>query len=73
MEHHLPSGYTLTIKDNEVGGRSYYSDEVGNGILVWDTALVDKKTLLAAIKLEERLNDRRATNKQTPSTDQTQT
>lgn len=50
----LPSGYTLFVKDNEAGGRTYYSDEVGCGVIVWDTVLVNEDTLLAAILEEKR-------------------
>ncbi len=35
----LPNGCSLYVEDNEAGGRIYYSDEIGSGILVWDTAL----------------------------------
>lgn len=51
----LPNGCTLYIADNEVGGRRYMSDEVGGGVVVWDTAVVDASTLLAAIVTEESL------------------
>ena len=51
----LPNGCTLYWEENEVGGRSYYSDEIGCGVSVWDTCLVDKSTLLAAIVQEETL------------------
>lgn len=52
----LPNGCSLFMKENEVGGRVYYSDEVGGGVGIWDTALVDKSTLLAAIVEEEKIN-----------------
>lgn len=52
----LPNGCTLYSRPNGVGGTVYYSDEVGGGVLVWDTSLVDDFTLLAAI-LEEKKND----------------
>lgn len=51
----LPNGYTLYWKDNGIGGRTYYSDEIGNGILVWDTCLVDMSTLTEAINRETEL------------------
>ena len=65
----LPNGCTLYWKETVVGGREYFSDEIGGGCHVWDTALIDQSTLLAAIvqeqtfqKLEqvikERLNKR---------------
>jgi len=45
----LPNGCTLYWKVNEVGGITYSSDEVGGGVLVWNTILVDEGTLLAAM------------------------
>jgi len=50
----LPNGCSLYFSKNMVSGRSYYSDESG-GVLVWDTATVDKSTLLAAIVQEETI------------------
>uniref|UniRef100_A0A6M3LM09 Uncharacterized protein n=1 Tax=viral metagenome TaxID=1070528 RepID=A0A6M3LM09_9ZZZZ len=49
----LPNGCTLYWEDNEVGGRIYFSDEVGGGVFVWDTSLICASTLLAAIVMEE--------------------
>ena len=48
----LPNGCHLYWKINEVGGRTYYSDEVGGGVGVWDTCLVQDSTLLAALTQE---------------------
>jgi hypothetical protein len=45
----LPNGCTLYWKINEVGGIDYLSDEVGGGVPVWNTALVDVSTLTAAM------------------------
>lgn len=42
-------GTSLYVRDNEAGGQSYYSDEVGCGVLVWDTALVSARTVEAAL------------------------
>ena len=53
--HGLPNSCTLYWKQNEAGGRTYYSDEIGGGVMVWDTALVSRSTLLAALVQEERL------------------
>lgn len=50
---HAP-GLTLFRHHNDVGGYTYYSDEVGGGVFVWDTCLVDPRTLRAAIAVEER-------------------
>lgn len=49
----LPNGYELLVRDDEVGGREYWSTEVG-GICVWQGSLVDESTLLAAITEEHR-------------------
>lgn len=51
----LPNGCTLHWRDNGAGGREYYSDEVGGGVFVWDTCLVSRDTLLAAIVNEAGL------------------
>jgi hypothetical protein len=48
----LPNGCTLYWKANEVGGRTYYTDEIPCGVMVWDTALTDESTLLAALTQE---------------------
>jgi len=47
----LPNGCTLYWKETDQG-REYFSDEVGGGVFVWNTALVDDSTLLAAIVKE---------------------
>lgn len=46
-------GFTLYSEDNEVGGKRYWSDEVGGGVCVWDTCLVASETLQLAIAIEE--------------------
>lgn len=50
----LPNGHTLYREPNEAGGHRYWSDEIGGGVGVWDTCLVDSSTLLAAVVAEER-------------------
>src|ERR1019366_125584 len=50
----LPNGHELFVEDSEAGGHTYWSDEVGGGVVVWDAALVDAATLLAAMVEEER-------------------
>jgi hypothetical protein len=50
----LPNGCTLFWKNGEQG-REYHSDEIGGGVLVWHTALVDDATLLAALTQEASL------------------
>jgi hypothetical protein len=53
----LSNGCTLYWKDNGIGGRIYTSDEVGCGVHVWDTCIVDEDTLLAAIKQEHKMDN----------------
>lgn len=48
----LPNGCTLYWEPNEVGGRTYYTDEIPCGVTVWDTALIDESTMLAALTQE---------------------
>ena len=62
MRKLLPNGYSLYWKNNGVGGRTYYSDEI-SGVMVWDTTTVDKTTLLEAILQEERLERKEAMKK----------
>lgn len=50
----LPNGCHLFRKPNEAGGHTYYSDEVGGGVMVWDTCLIDEGTLLTAIVEEKK-------------------
>lgn len=51
----LPNGSMLYWELNEVGGRRYMSDEIGGGIHVWDTCVVDNGTLLMAMAVEREL------------------
>jgi hypothetical protein len=51
----LPNGSMLFVEDDRDTGRRYWSDEIGGGVVVWDTTLIDKTTLLAAIVAECRL------------------
>lgn len=47
----LPKGNSLFVyMDPTVGALEYWSDEVGGGVMVWQSALVDPETLEAAIK-----------------------
>ena len=48
----LPNGCRLSRRKNGAGGYTYYSDEIGGGVLVWDTCLVKETTLFAAISCE---------------------
>jgi len=54
----LPTGKTIWFEDNKAGGVTWYSDEVGSGVIVWDTSLVNLETLLSVITHEHyrRLN-----------------
>jgi hypothetical protein len=50
----LPNGCNLYWKyDPATGGREYFSDEIGGGVMVWHTALVDPYTLMAAMVKEQ--------------------
>jgi len=60
----LPNSCHLYRKKNEVGGHTYYSDEVGGGVFVWDTCLVSENTLLAAIVEEAKFQYRECVARQ---------
>ncbi len=50
----LPNGCMLYRKyDAATDCYEYFSDEIGGGVAVWHTALVDASTLMAAIVAEE--------------------
>ena len=51
-------GNTLFVEDNKVGGHTYWSNEVGGGVIVWDTCLVSREMLLLAIDEENKHEDR---------------
>ncbi len=51
----LPNSCHLYWDDNGIGGRKYLSDEIGGGVEVWDTCLVQDSTLLAALTQEAEL------------------
>lgn len=51
----LPNGCTLYWAPNGVGGRTFTSDEIGCGVLVWDTSVVEEETLLTAMFAERSL------------------
>lgn len=59
----LPNGCMLYRKKNEAGGHTYYSDEIGGGVMVWDTCLVQLSTILAAIVEESRFETEAAYKK----------
>lgn len=47
-----PRGYALFRKPNEAGGHTYWSDEIGGGVMIWDTCLVSAETLRLALSIE---------------------
>lgn len=51
-----PQGYTIFEEDNEVGGKRYWSDEIGGGVMIWDTSLGSIESLEFVIALEKREN-----------------
>lgn len=50
----LPNSGHLYRQKNAAGGYTYWSDEVGGGVLVWDTCMVGEDTLLCAMTEEMR-------------------
>lgn len=50
-----PSGYTIWVQDNEVGGNRYWSDSIGGGVVVWDTSLVSAEEVRFALVAEGEL------------------
>jgi hypothetical protein len=44
----------IYAEENEVGGRRYWSDAIGGGIVIWDTALVSPEELVTCLGIEER-------------------
>jgi len=48
-------GHQLFVENNEVGGRRYWSNEIGGGVLVWDTCLVGEEMLVLAVEAETKL------------------
>ncbi len=45
------------------GGRVYYSDEIGGGVVIFDTGVVDIKTLLVAIEQEHLFREEETQSK----------
>lgn len=54
-------GNRLYVEPNEVGGRRYWSDEIGGGVVVWDTSLVSPEMLQLALKAEADQADKPST------------
>lgn len=52
-----PHGYTIFVEDNEVGGQTYWSDEISGGVVVWDNCIVARESIefVLAYKEPERL------------------
>lgn len=48
-------GNTIFRERNGVGGHRYWSDEIGGGVIVWDTALVNPETLMTVLVMEGKL------------------
>ncbi len=46
-------GNYLYVEDNKVGGRTYWSDDVGGGVIVWDTTMVSRTMIKLALEIEE--------------------
>jgi hypothetical protein len=44
-------GYTIFVEEAEHGGRRYFSDEIGGGVVVWDT-MVDPESIELALNYE---------------------
>lgn len=51
-------GHSIYRAENGVGGTRYWSDEIGGGVVAWDTSLVDLETLEAVISLEKHERSR---------------
>lgn len=48
------NGYRLYVEPNGVGGHRYWSDEIGGGVIIWDTALGSIEMLELAIEYEKQ-------------------
>jgi hypothetical protein len=61
----MHTGCHLFWEQNAAGGRTYTSDEIAGGVLVWDTCLVEFATLCEAFSMEIALQgiERRATER----------
>ena len=52
----LPNGSTLAWRRNDAGGRTYTTDEVGVPVLIFDSAINDPISILAAMVKEQELS-----------------
>lgn len=50
-----PRGYSIFRQENGVGGHRYWSDEIGGGVVVWDTSLGSIETMLYCIAMEHSI------------------
>jgi hypothetical protein len=46
--------HALYVEDNGAGGHRYWSDEIGGGVVVWDTSLVSPEMIRLALAHEEK-------------------
>lgn len=51
----LPTGVKISWTTNGVGGRTFVTDEIGSGAMIWDTALISIDTVRKTVELEEVL------------------
>lgn len=49
-----PRGYTIFVEKNELNANRYWSDEIGGGVMVWDTCLVSEESLEFALAHERK-------------------
>lgn len=63
----MPDGYFLHVyEDKLVGGHVYVSDEIGGGVQVCHTGLVNLSTLRAVLHCEQIMADRSKEDKYGP-------
>lgn len=53
-------GYSLYRDSNGAGGARWWSDEIGGGVIIWDTSLVSEVTLLTALNVEAETRGERS-------------
>lgn len=58
-------GYSLFRDPNTVGGHRWWSDEIGGGVIVWDTSLVSPETLRAVLDIEWQAQEEARTRERT--------
>lgn len=55
QEIELPGGHRMYVSKNEAGGRTYVSDSIGGGVIVWDTCIGYTGELFAALAHEAKI------------------